>query len=126
MKCPSHQLRRCIPYSVFQTDDPPSEPDSTLINGKGRYSGGRSVPLSVVNVLQGKRSVLHLSLRIERGLHVDTRGHNSYRLRLVSISCDPWFNFSIDGHQLTVIEVDGTNVNPLQVDSLQIFAGMTI
>jgi hypothetical protein len=27
---------------------------------------------------------------------------------------------------LSVIEVDGTEVNPLQVDSLQIFAGMTI
>jgi iron transport multicopper oxidase len=48
----------------------------------------------------------------------------SYRLRLVSISCDPGYNFSIDGHQMSVIEVDGTNVQPLQVDLLEIFAGM--
>ena len=48
----------------------------------------------------------------------------SYRLRLVSISCDPAYNFSIDGHQMSVIEVDGNNVQPLQVDSLEIFAGM--
>ena len=47
----------------------------------------------------------------------------SYRLRLVSISCDPGYNFSIDGHQMSVIEVDGTSVQPLQVDSLEIFAG---
>jgi iron transport multicopper oxidase len=47
----------------------------------------------------------------------------SYRLRLVSISCDPAYTFSIDSHPLTIIEVDGINVQPLQVDSLQIFAG---
>ncbi|KAH9059206.1 laccase [Lactarius vividus] len=77
------------------------EPNSTLINGRGRYSGGPRVPLAVVNVLQGQR----------------------YRLRLVSISCEPAFTFSIDGHQLTIIEVDGVNHQPLLVDSLQIFAG---
>ncbi|KAI0297807.1 laccase 3 [Multifurca ochricompacta] len=75
--------------------------NSTLINGLGRYAGGPSVPLAVVNVLSGMR----------------------YRLRLVSISCDPNFTFSIDSHQLTIIEVDGNNVQPLVVDSLQIFAG---
>ena len=48
---------------------------------------------------------------------------HSYRFRLVSISCDPNFTFSIDNHVMTIIEVDGTNVKPLQVDSIQIFAG---
>src|SRR5216684_2353981 len=47
----------------------------------------------------------------------------SYRFRLVSISCDVNFIFSIDNHPMTVIEVEGTNTQPLQVDSLQIFAG---
>ncbi|KAI9433619.1 laccase [Lactarius psammicola] len=76
--------------------------NSTLINGKGHYPGGPSdVSLAVVNVQQGLR----------------------YRFRLVSISCDPNFNFSIDGHQMTVIEVEGNNVQPLLVDSLDIFAG---
>ncbi|KAI0269645.1 laccase 4 [Russula aff. rugulosa BPL654] len=77
------------------------EVSSTLINGKGRYVGGPDVDLAVVNVVKGKR----------------------YRFRLVSISCDPNFTFSIDEHEMTVIEVDGTNVQPLQVDSIQIFAG---
>ena len=49
--------------------------------------------------------------------------YNSYRFRLISISCDPHFTFSIDGHQMTVIEVEGTNVQPLVVDSIKIFAG---
>ena len=50
--------------------------------------------------------------------------YNSYRLRLISISCDPAYDFSIDGHNLTIIEVDGINHQPLVVDSLEIFAGM--
>ncbi|KAI0285664.1 laccase T2 copper depleted [Russula brevipes] len=76
--------------------------NSTLINGKGRYPGGPSnVPLAVVNVEKDKR----------------------YRFRLISISCDPSFKFSIDSHQMTIIEVDGTNVKPIVVDSLDIFPG---
>ncbi|KAI0655330.1 Cupredoxin [Cubamyces menziesii] len=74
--------------------------DSVLINGLGRYSGGNASELAVITVEQGKR----------------------YRFRLVSLSCDPNFTFSIDGHNMTVIEVDGVNHEPLTVDSIQIFA----
>ncbi|TFK34056.1 laccase [Crucibulum laeve] len=77
-------------------------PDSTLFNGKGRAFGGDpTAPLAVINVSQGLR----------------------YRFRLVSISCDPNYVFSIDSHTMTIIEVDGVNVQPLTVDSIQIFAG---
>ncbi len=48
---------------------------------------------------------------------------NSYRFRLINIACDPNFLFSIDGHKMTVIEVEGLNVQPLVVDSIQIFVG---
>ncbi|KJA22740.1 multicopper oxidase [Hypholoma sublateritium FD-334 SS-4] len=75
--------------------------DATLINGIGRYAGGPTVALAVIRVLPKKR----------------------YRFRLVSISCDPNFTFSIDSHNFTIIEVDGINVQPLIVDSIQIFAG---
>ena len=75
--------------------------DSTLINGLGRYSGGPASPLSVVNVQAGLR----------------------YRFRVVAASCDPSFNFSIDGHRMTIIEVDGNEVSPVEVDSLPVFAG---
>ncbi|KAG2112525.1 laccase [Suillus clintonianus] len=74
---------------------------STLVNGLGRYAGGPMSDLAVISVEQGKR----------------------YRLRLVSMSCDPNFQFSIDGHNLTVIEADGQLTEPLMVDQLQIFAG---
>ncbi|KAJ6459928.1 laccase [Mycena sanguinolenta] len=74
---------------------------STLINGLGRFAGGPTSQLAVVSVTQGQR----------------------YRIRLVSMSCDPNFIFTIDGHDFTIIEVDGVNSQPLVVDSIQIYAG---
>ncbi|KAF9038016.1 laccase 1 [Panaeolus papilionaceus] len=76
-------------------------PKSTLINGVGRYVGGPTVPLAVISVLPHKR----------------------YRFRLVNIACDPNYVFSIDGHQLTIIEVDTINVQPYTVSSIRTFAG---
>jgi iron transport multicopper oxidase len=77
------------------------DPDSALINGLGRYDGGPASPLSVVSVQPFKR----------------------YRMRLVSIACDPTFVFSIDGHRITVIEADGVNTLPVVVDSIEILPG---
>ncbi|KAI0792234.1 laccase [Abortiporus biennis] len=75
--------------------------DSTLINGKGRYAGGPDADLAVITVQSGKR----------------------YRIRLVNISCDPAYTWSIDNHTMKVIEADGVSHQPITVDSLQIFAG---
>ncbi|KAF8707045.1 hypothetical protein AX14_013719 [Amanita brunnescens Koide BX004] len=74
--------------------------NATLINGIGRYSGGPSSPLAVVNVQPNKR----------------------YRIRLFSISCDPNYVFSIGSHNMTIIEADGVSTNPLTVDSIQIYS----
>ncbi|KAJ8073018.1 hypothetical protein PM082_019886 [Marasmius tenuissimus] len=120
MKAPSSRWRTGIVrlhYSLFwqpylnshaTSQDKPSPQytgravlDSTLINGLGRYKGGPASALAVVNVEFGKR----------------------YRFRLLSMSCDPNFVFSIDDHPLTVIEADGVNTLPLPVDSIQIYAG---
>ncbi|KAF9461471.1 laccase [Collybia nuda] len=76
-------------------------PNSTLINGLGRTESNPNSPLAIINVVSEKR----------------------YRFRLVSISCDPNHTFSIDGHTMKIIEADGINVEPLDVDSIQIFAG---
>ncbi|KAJ7641894.1 laccase 1 [Roridomyces roridus] len=80
---------------------PMTSANSTLINGLGRYQGGPVSPLSVIKVTKGLR----------------------YRFRIVNMACDPNYIFSIDGHQMTVIEADGVNHKPITVDSLQIFAG---
>ncbi|KAJ7513172.1 laccase [Mycena galericulata] len=88
-------------YLAKQAPPGPQAFNSTLINGLGRYEHGPLTDLAVINVAEGKR----------------------YRFRLVSISCDPNFIFSIDGHSMTIIEVDGINHQPLVVDSIQIYAG---
>ncbi|KAG6917345.1 hypothetical protein DXG01_002916 [Tephrocybe rancida] len=80
---------------------PLPESIATLINGKGRYLNGSSVPFSVINIRKGQR----------------------YRFRVIAMSCDSVFTFSIDNHVLTIIEADGENTEPLKVDSLDIYAG---
>lgn len=55
------RLLHCPKITCIHLCDLHSNPDSTLINGVGRYSGGPQVPLAVVNVEQGKRFVaLHI------------------------------------------------------------------
>ena len=38
------------------------------------------------------------------------------------MACDPFFTFSIDNHAFTIIEADGENTAPHNVDSLAIFS----
>ncbi|KAM5543041.1 hypothetical protein V8D89_003425 [Ganoderma adspersum] len=74
--------------------------NATLINGLGRSSDTPTAELAVINVTHGKR----------------------YRFRLVSMACDPNFAFSIDGHNMTVIEADGIETQPVTVNTIPIFA----
>ncbi|KAG6854092.1 hypothetical protein C0991_010506 [Blastosporella zonata] len=79
---------------------------STLINGLGRtlqseVTLNTLTPLAVINVDARKR----------------------YRFRLVGISCDAPFNFTIHDHTMTIIEADGENTERLVVDSLYVYAG---
>ncbi|KAG8703704.1 laccase [Ceratobasidium sp. 394] len=76
-------------------------PDSALINGKGRYVNGPKTPRSVINVTPGKR----------------------YRLRVINASAIGSYTFSIEGHNMTIIEADGIAHQPLTVASFQIYAG---
>lgn len=46
-----------------------------------------------------------------------------YRFRLIAMSCQTNYQFSIDQHSSTIIEADGENVEPLVVDSMQVFPG---
>ncbi|KAF5348571.1 hypothetical protein D9756_009656 [Leucocoprinus leucothites] len=78
--------------------------DSGLINGKGRFIGGPLVPFAVVNVEQGKR----------------------YRLRIFGLSCRPFFTFSIDNHNLTFIEADGIEHDPVEVQNIDVYAAQRV
>ncbi|THV05652.1 putative laccase 1d precursor [Dendrothele bispora CBS 962.96] len=79
-------------------------PDSGLINGRGRFVGGPEVPYAVITVEQGKR----------------------YRFRLVSISCRPFHTFSIDGHNFTAIELDGTEHDPVVAQNVDVYAAQRV
>ena len=88
-----------------------------MINGLGRSLSTPNAELAVINVTPGKRYVAGIE-----ALEPISSAICSYRFRLVSLSCDPNYVFSIDGHAMTVIEADGVNSQPLGVDSIQIFS----
>lgn len=71
-----------------------------LINGIGCYNSECEHPHAIINVEPNKR----------------------YRFRLLNMACKPHYMFSIDGHNLTVIEVDGNYVEPYTVDSIWVHA----
>ncbi|KIJ21196.1 laccase [Paxillus involutus ATCC 200175] len=79
----------------------PVTANSTLINGRGRYAGGPLQPLTVIDVTPGLR----------------------YRFRVIGLACAASFNFTIDGHRMTIIEADGDEVVPVEVDSIPVLAG---
>jgi len=77
--CPDRLVQRY--HTVAPSAGVVPTPDSTLINGRGRYAGGPTVPLTTIRVLRNRR----------------------YRFRLISLSCDPNYVFSIDGHTMVHI-----------------------
>ncbi|KAF5360046.1 hypothetical protein D9758_007627 [Tetrapyrgos nigripes] len=76
-------------------------PDTGLINGVGRYNGGPQVPWARINVEQGKR----------------------YRFRVINISGYAAFTFSVDNHDLKIIEADGISHEPVDVEGFEILVG---
>ncbi|CAG8492805.1 9033_t:CDS:2 [Dentiscutata erythropus] len=70
-------------------------PDSGLISGKGQYSDKNS-ELATYKVQKGKK----------------------YRFRVVNTGAYAFYTFSIDGHKMKVIEVEGTYVEPFEVTTL--------
>ncbi|KAJ2830770.1 ferroxidase fet3 [Coemansia furcata] len=47
----------------------------------------------------------------------------TYRLRLINMSSTRWFQFSLPGHAMRVIEVDGQYTEPLEVDGVDMSPG---
>ncbi|KAG6816517.1 hypothetical protein H0H93_008011, partial [Arthromyces matolae] len=83
----------------------PAQPLATLINGLGRTITGQvnntQTELAVISVKQGVR----------------------YRFRLIGLSCDVPYNFTIHHHSMIIIEADGEYTTPLHVDSLWVYPG---
>ncbi|KAG0292448.1 hypothetical protein BGZ96_004128 [Linnemannia gamsii] len=85
-------------------------PNSGLINGKGSFDCKNVIPADLP-CGPSERAVFHFI------------PNRRYRLRIINTAAAASFLFSIDGHQLLVIEADGTDLNPFMVDSLPINTG---
>ncbi|KAK7044111.1 hypothetical protein VNI00_007828 [Paramarasmius palmivorus] len=75
--------------------------NATLINGKGRYPENPTASLAIIQV----------------------HPHKRYRFRLISMSCESSHIFSIDNHNLTIIEADGQYTEPHTVTTIPLLAG---
>lgn len=84
-----------------------------LINGMntGNCTYGNSTLLDPNCVSEGKK----YELVFEQG--------KKYRLRLINLASESWFQFSIDGHNMTVIQSDLVPIVPYETDSLLINMG---
>jgi iron transport multicopper oxidase len=87
--------------AFFRANDIIPVADTGTINGAGRFNGGPEIPFSIINVEATKR----------------------YRLRVINESARSSYNFSIDSHNITIIETDGVSTTPLLVNTVPILAG---
>jgi FtsP/CotA-like multicopper oxidase with cupredoxin domain len=96
-------------------------PNSLLINGKGIapecLEGGANFNNSLfcLATCQGDPLDLLSMVNVTQGM--------VYRLRIINSGQLVLMNFAIAGHNLTIVQVEGTNVEPVVVNSLDIAPG---
>ncbi|KAF7820193.1 monocopper oxidase-like protein SKU5 [Senna tora] len=78
-------------------------PDWMLINGKGPYMNNLSKSHESFNVTQGK----------------------TYLLRISNVGTTWSFNFRIQSHKLVLVETEGSYVNQIELDSLDVHVGQS-
>ncbi|ESK82595.1 laccase [Moniliophthora roreri MCA 2997] len=83
------------------TDESLSKPDSTLINGLGRFRKNGHIELTVIQVEQGKWYVPLISVS-SLWLSFMFR----YCMHIVNVACQPDYHFWINRHRMTVIKAD--------------------
>jgi L-ascorbate oxidase len=90
------------------------EPQSLLIDGKGRYNCSLLDP-GACNESNPECSLYTLRVVPEK----------TYRLRISSLTALSALNFQIEGHNMTIVEADGHYVEPFVVQNLFIYSGET-
>ncbi|XP_057425014.1 monocopper oxidase-like protein SKU5 isoform X2 [Lotus japonicus] len=89
--------------SRLDTVDDGISPSWMLINGKGPYMNNFSKSYETINVTQGK----------------------TYLLRISNVGTAWSFNFKIQNHQMVLVETEGSYVNQIQLDSLDVHVGQS-
>ncbi|GAB0095780.1 Multicopper oxidase [Sergentomyia squamirostris] len=125
-------------FNAFHHSNGDNKPQNILINGKGRWWKAAQVnnvlhkqtnPRSLNDLLQNKRSPesheTYLNETKLMPLQVFTVVENKrYRLRLVNaefLNCP--MEISVDNHTMTVIASDGSDIKPVEVETLVTYAG---
>ncbi|KAH9718555.1 L-ascorbate oxidase [Citrus sinensis] len=96
------------------------EPQSLLIQGKGRFncSSLNSPSLNVGTICnETNPECSPYVIAVIPG--------KTYRLRISSLTALSALSFQIEGHNMTVVEADGHNVEPFVVQNLFIYSGET-
>ncbi|KAH7859601.1 hypothetical protein Vadar_003097 [Vaccinium darrowii] len=92
------------------------EPQSLLIHGKGWFDCS-GLQADVCNATNPACSRSPYVLTVVPG--------KTYRLRIGSLTALAALSFEIEGHNMTVVEADGHNVEPFEVKNLFIYSGET-
>ncbi|KAG6767298.1 hypothetical protein POTOM_028495 [Populus tomentosa] len=94
------------------------EPQSLLIQGKGRFDCSAANPPMKADVCNNTNPECSLySTTVVSG--------KTYRLRISSLTALSALSFQIEGHNMTVVEADGHYVEPFVVKNLFIYSGET-
>ncbi|XP_022962751.1 L-ascorbate oxidase [Cucurbita moschata] len=91
------------------------EPDSLLIQGRGRFNCSRLGASATCN--SSSPDCVLYPITVVPG--------RTYRLRVSSLTSLSALSFQIEGHTMTVVEADGHYVEPFQVSNLFIYSGET-
>ncbi|OAE31495.1 hypothetical protein AXG93_1670s1130 [Marchantia polymorpha subsp. ruderalis] len=89
------------------------EPQSLLIEGRGRYNCSLMAGGSACNATR-ESCKLHV-MPVEAG--------KTYRLRIASVASLGSFNFILEGHNFTVVEADGHYVEPVTMSDIDVYSG---
>ncbi|KAH9619509.1 hypothetical protein KSS87_015655 [Heliosperma pusillum] len=94
------------------------EPQSLLIQGRGRFNcSSVNTPANPTICNATSPDCAPFALTVVPG--------KTYRLRIGSLTALSALSFAIEGHTLTVVEADGHNVEPFDVQNLFIYSGET-
>ena len=89
------------------------DPQSLLINGRGRFNC--SLDFDVDPQTCNSTALEYERIQVEPG--------KTYRFRLIGATSLSYLQFSIEGHEMTIIEADGLTLLPATVNSLEINSG---
>jgi len=95
-------------------------PQTNLINGKGVFSGCQEGGASFGDTNVCLDTCNNTEALLDR---ISVEQGKTYRLRIINSGQLLPFNFAIAGHNLTIVEADGTIVQPVQVKYLDISPG---